>query len=295
MRETSVALVAPLAAATLWGGMYVVSEWSFDAVPPVTLGFLRVAVAVVALLFVVRATRPKRSFSWGDRARFVGLGAWVTLTIVTQFVGTDLTTAGQGSLLTVATPVATVLLGAALLAEPLTRRRLAGIALAGAGTLVVLHGQYGLTSLGGASLLGVLALLVASVAWGVYTVRGTPLVRRYSALETATYATLASVPMLGVAAAVELALLGRSLGSLPVTPEVIGAVAYLGFGATAAAWYLWYKGLEYVDAGRVAVAFYAQPLVGVGLGALLLDERVGPTFLLGGAVLALGVYLTSTD
>ena len=289
-----VALLAPLAAATLWGGMYVVSEWSFDAVPPVTLGFLRVAVGVLALLAVVRLTRPSRSFDRREVARFGLLGLWVTLTIVTQFVGTDLTTAGQGSLLTVATPVATVLLGAALLAERLTRRRLAGIALAAVGTLVVLHGQYGLGSLGGASLLGVAALLVASVTWGAYTVQGAPLVRRYSALEMATYATLAAVPMLGVAAAAELLVLGRSLASIPVTPEVVGAVAYLGLGATAAAWYLWYKGLEYVDAGRVAVAFYAQPLVGVGLGALLLDERVGPTFLLGGAVLAGGVYLANT-
>ncbi len=83
---------------------------------------------------------------------------------MTQFVGTDLTTAGQGSLLTVATPVATVLLGAALLGEPLTRRRLAGIALVAVGTVVVLHGQYGLASLGGATF-----LLGGSVlAGGVY-------------------------------------------------------------------------------------------------------------------------------
>lgn len=35
--------LAPLAAAALWGGMYVVSKWGFALIPPVTLGFLRVA------------------------------------------------------------------------------------------------------------------------------------------------------------------------------------------------------------------------------------------------------------
>lgn len=227
--------------------------------------------------------------------RFGLLGGWITLTIVTQFVGTDLTTARQGSLLTVATPVATVLLGAALLSEPLTRRRVAGIAIAACGTVVVLAGQCDLASLWTASTVGVGALLVASVTWGAYTVRGAPLVRRYSALETATCATLAAVLMLGVAATVGLAVFGGSPSTLPVTLETVGAVACLGLGATAAAWHLWYKGLECVDAGQVAVAFYAQPLVGVSLGALLLDERVGPTFLLGGGVLAPGVYLTSSE
>jgi drug/metabolite transporter (DMT)-like permease len=69
-----VALLAPLAAATLWGGLYVVSAWSFGTVPPVTLGFLRVVVGAVALLAVVRLTRPTRAFDRREAARFGLLG-----------------------------------------------------------------------------------------------------------------------------------------------------------------------------------------------------------------------------
>src|SRR5207249_7873650 len=43
-----------LAAASLWGGMYVVSAATFERIPPVTLGFLRLVVGAAALLILFR-------------------------------------------------------------------------------------------------------------------------------------------------------------------------------------------------------------------------------------------------
>jgi len=281
-------VIAPLLAAALWGGMYVVSKWGFGAIPPVTLGFLRVAIGAVLLGAVVKSTVATRSPTRSDWRGFVGLGALVTATIVTQFVGTDLTTASQGSLLTVATPVAALLLAAVVVDERLTRAKAGAVALATVGTVLVVADS-GLD--GSLDPVGVLALLGASVTWAAYTVWGKPLVSRFSALETATYATVAATPMLALLSAGELWFLGRSVGSLPTDPAVLGAVAYLGVFATAAAWYLWYKGLEYVDAGTVSVLFVAQPVVGTALGAALLGERVGPWFLVGGGLLLAAVVI----
>ncbi|MFC7045373.1 DMT family transporter [Halobacteriaceae archaeon GCM10025711] len=285
---------APLTAAALWGGMYVVSKWGFGAIPPLTLGFLRVVLGAVVLLAVVRRRSPRRSFDAGERRRFVVLGFWVTATIATQFVGTELTTASQGSLLTVLTPVFTLLLGWLVLDERLTGRRVGGIALAAAGTLVVIAGQYDLTAMSTASVSGVLALLAASFAWAAFTVWGAPLVRRYSALETATYATVAAVPMLGVLVPVEFWSRGLSPADVPVTPGVVGAVLYLGVLSTATAWFLWYKGVEYLDAGAVAAFFFVQPLVGALLGTVLLDESLGTLFVVGGIIMGAGIYVVST-
>jgi len=64
--------------------------------------------------------------------------------------------------------------------------------------------------------------------------------------------------------------------------------------STAVAWYCWYKGLETLDAGTVAVYFFAQPVVGAALGALLLGESIGPGFVAGGVILGVGIYLVST-
>ncbi|WP_227374602.1 DMT family transporter [Haladaptatus halobius] len=286
--------LAPLSASTLWGGMYIVSKWGFAAIPPVTLAFLRVVLGGTTLLLVVRLTAPKRSFSRSERQRFGVLGGWVALTLVTQFVGTDLTNASQGSLLTVLTPVFTLLLGVVVLDESLSGRKVGGMALAVVGTLVVLSGQYDFAAVGRGNLLGVLALFAASFGWAGYTVWGKPLVRTYSALETATYSTLASIPLVGVLVPIELASASSPVTAASVTPPVVGAVLYLGVLSTAAAWFLWYRGLEALDAGVVAVFFFAQPVVGAALGALFLSESLGPGFVAGGVVMGVGVWVVST-
>jgi drug/metabolite transporter (DMT)-like permease len=304
LRKYAFAL-GPLAAAALWGGMYVVSKWSFSLIPPVTLGFCRVVLGAVTLWLVVRATGGSSYVaadgavqSGVDRAdwpAFVVLGGWVTLTIATQFLGTDLTNASQGSLLTVLTPIFAVVLGAAVLGERVTRTKAAGIVLAGAGTVVVLAGQYDLTNIAAGNALGVAFLVVASFAWGGYTVWGLRVVRKYSALTAATYSTIAATPMLGLLALVELVTLGRAVTAIPLGLESVAAIAYLGLGSTAAAWYLWYKGLEFVPAGTVAVFFFLQPVVGISLGTVLLGEQVGPGFLVGSIVIGISVWVVSRE
>lgn len=293
MLRRNVHALAPLGAAALWGGMYVVAKWGLSIMPPVLLSFLRVTLASAVLLVLVRSTKPSRSFTRGEGWRFVGLGAAIAVTLATQFLGTELTNASQGSLLTVMTPVFILLLGVAALDESVTRAKVGGLTIALLGTVLVLSGQYDLAALTDANLVGILALFAASLSWAVYTVWGRDLVRRYSALETATYATLASVPMLLAMAIVELWIRQPAFdGAVTSGPFLLG-VGYLGVFATAAAWYLWYKGLEYVDSSTVAVFFFAQPLVGSALGALLLSEELGPSFFAGGTIMAVGIYVVS--
>jgi drug/metabolite transporter (DMT)-like permease len=286
-----VASVAPLLAAVLWGGLYVVSAWGFAAVPPLTLAFLRMVVAAVVLFAVVRATKPRRSFSRREWRSFAALGGWVAVSIATQYVGTALTSAGQGSLVTILTPVATLALGVTALGESLTRRGATGMALATVGTTSLVVARSGVDA--GGSLLGSGLLVVAGLTFAVYTVYGKPLVRRYSALEAATYATLCSVPLFALFALGEFLLVPGAF-DVRVTLPLAAAVGYLGVCGTAGAWYLWYKGMEYADAGTIAVFFFAQPVVGVALGALLLDERVGWPFLASGGLMFVGIYLAST-
>ncbi|MFB6133827.1 MAG: DMT family transporter, partial [Halanaeroarchaeum sp.] len=198
--------LGPTIAASLWGGMYVVSKWGFAAIPPVTLSFLRIALGAATLLFVIWLTGPTRSFSRQEWRRFGLLGCLVTVTIVTQFVGTDLTSASQGALFTVLTPVFTLLLGILLAREPMSLRKVAGMGLAAGGTTVVLAGRYDLASIPVEGLTGVGMLLFASLGWAGYTVLGKPLVRRYSALEAATYSTGLAVPIAGALVPLEFAL-----------------------------------------------------------------------------------------
>ncbi|MCD2204591.1 DMT family transporter [Halobacterium sp. KA-6] len=285
--------LAPLGASALWGGMYVVAKWGLSVVPPVTLSFLRVALAAIVLLALVRATKPSRTFTRGEWWRFTGLGAAIAVTLATQFLGTELTNASQSSLLTVMVPVFILLLGVTVLDETVTQTKVVGLVITLFGTMLVLSGQYDFSMLTDANLAGIGALFTASLAWAIYTVWGRDLVRRYSALETATYATVISVPMLFGMAIIELWIRGPVIDEAVISLPFLLGLVYLSVFATAISWYLWYKGLEYVDSSIVAMFFFVQPVVGSALGAIFLREDLGPLFFAGGLVMTVGLYIVS--
>lgn len=296
----------PLLASCLWGGMYVVSRASFGAIPPITLGALRVVIGGLTLVLALRIAGRRawlagtQAVPWrrGDHARALVCGITVAGCILTQFVGTDLASAHDGALLTTITPVFVVPLAWALLAERPTPRVCGGMVLALAGVAVVVASQAtsGGTSGGGArdtQLLGDALLLVSALCWALFTVLGAPLVRRFSALAATTRATLWSILFLVPLVPIELALRPRGAPPVSFSPGSIAAVLYLAWGATALAWLLWYRGVAKLAAGVAAVFFFAQPVVGGLLSGLALHERLPPGFWLGGLVLAAGIMLVS--
>lgn len=283
--------VFPLLAAAIWGGMYVVSKWSFAELPPVALGFARMALGGLACWGLLWRTG-RAGYAADDRGRFIRLGGVVCGTIVTQFVGTDLATAAEGALLTTTTPAFVVLLAWLLLREVPTLQTVGGTLLAFAGVVVVVAGQTGLEALfAGGTVWGSLLLLAAAACWALVTVLGKPLVARYGALPAMTYACLWSLPFF---LPVLLWEVSRRAVPLPSAGGLL-AILYLGLASTALAWYLWYKGLEGLPAGVVAVFFFAQPVVGGVLAWLFLGERLGGAFLAGGAVIASGILLAARE
>jgi drug/metabolite transporter (DMT)-like permease len=65
--------------------------------------------------------------------------------------------------------------------------------------------------------------------------------------------------------------------------------------STALAMYLWNNAFAKLEAGVASLTFFAQPVVGAGLGALLLGEQLTPLFLLGGALIGMGLWLASRE
>ncbi len=103
--HTFAGLFAGLAAASIWGGMYVVSKIVLEVIPPFTLLAMRLVMGAVTLGIVIyfRKNKPAitKDFFWKSAlVGFVGYG----ISLGFQFVGTDLSTASNGSLVTSATP-----------------------------------------------------------------------------------------------------------------------------------------------------------------------------------------------
>ena len=286
-------MLAGLGAAAIWGGMYVVSKYVLETVPAFGLVWLRLTIGWVALGLVALATRaplPARR----DLPLMALLGAiGMLISMNAQFLGTKLSTAANGALITAATPAFLVLFARTLLGERLTRWRVGGLVLATAGVLatVALDPAAGLgVSLAdgvGASWSGVFLgnalLVVAAVTWALYSALAAVAARRYPVLVVTLWATgfgaLFTLPAAAELQSVEL--------SVPVWLGVL----YLGVVATAGAFYLWNKSIQLLGSGLPAVLFFAQPVVGGLLGALFLGESLGPGFFLGGALIAAGVLV----
>ena len=66
-----------------------------------------------------------------------------------------------------------------------------------------------------------------------------------------------------------------------------------GFVGTALAWSLWFGLVAAGEAGRAASYIFFVPLVGVVVGAVLLDESLTLSLLVGAALVVLGVYLVN--
>jgi drug/metabolite transporter (DMT)-like permease len=77
------------------------------------------------------------------------------------------------------------------------------------------------------------------------------------------------------------------------SPRFIVALAFAGFVGTALAWSLWFGRVAAGEAGRAAAYIFFVPLVGVVVGAVLLDEALTASLLAGAALVVLGVYLVN--
>lgn len=262
-----------------------VSKVVLEVIPPYSLLSLRLILGAVGLAVVlpwaggwrVTPRRFMRLFLVG----MVGFGISVGL----QFVGTKLSTAANASLITSASPAFILLFGIWLLGERATGRRILALALSSLGVIAVLNPRA--IALGGSSFWGNLALIGAAITWGLYSV----LIRRVSKqggmVQISLIAFLGGLPIsLGLAAA-EL----DQVQTAQISPGVILGVLYLGLVSTALAMYLWNKSLELLEAGVVSLLFFAQPVVGVSLGAILLREPLGVHFLIGALLIGAGLLL----
>src|SRR3954466_15102838 len=129
-----------LALSVLWGGSFFFNGVAVRELPALTLVWLRVAVATVALLVVLRALRipmPTDRRTW---AAFLGMGLLNNVVPFSLIVwGQHHIASGLASILNATTPLFTILVAHLLTSdEKLTPAKAAGIAVGFAGAVVMI-------------------------------------------------------------------------------------------------------------------------------------------------------------
>jgi drug/metabolite transporter (DMT)-like permease len=289
MNKTLMGILCGLGAASIWGGMYVVSKVVLDIIPPFSLVSLRLLLGVLTLAIAL-ATRgfPKiaRTQFWQViGVGFVGYGISLSL----QFLGTKLSSAANGSLVTSATPAFVLIFAWTLLKEKITSLRLIALLLATLGVVAVIDPRS--AQLNPDLFLGNLLLLGAALTWALYSVLVRKATQALDVLPFSLIAFLGGLPVSIPAGAWEL----KTIGVGEINLGIVGGVLFLGIISTALAMVLWNSAFTLVDANLASLTFFAQPVVGTLLGWLFLGEKITPLFLVGGILIGFGLVISSTS
>lgn len=284
-----IGILSGVAASAIWGGMYVVSKVVMEVIPPFTLLTLRLVLGTLTLWIITLFTGGI-GFTRKQLLQVLGVG-WVGygVSLGFQFVGTKLSTASNGSLVTSSTPAFVILFAAVILREQITRRKLLALAVSTLGVLAVIDPRS--AKISPDFFWGNLSLVAAAITWALYSVLIRKVTRSLDTLRVSLVAFWGGMLVTIPAGWWEISRLG--IGE--ITPGIVWGILFLGIISTALAMYLWNTAFATLEAGVASLTLFAQPVVGAGLAAIFLEEHLNPAFLIGGVLICLGLWLAASE
>lgn len=283
--------VEAVAAVLMWAASFAAIKVISASVPFVVGVLVRFA-ASASMLGAVCAARGDLALpTRGEHARLAFLSAFgIVFSINIQFYAMEISDAGSANWIVAASPALIALLGRIFLRERLTRAQVAGLAISACGVLLVVgfgtdgRAAFGITSFGD------VCILLSVIDWAAYQILSRRLADPSRPAHTIFWINVwAFVIQLAIALVT-----GADFGVFArLGASEWGALAFLGFGCSGAAYLMWYDAISAMPAGRLAGFQYLQPLFGVVFAYLIADERFTLFMAAGGALVLLGVWMVN--
>ncbi len=294
----------------LWGGSFFFNGVVLKELPPLTVVLLRVALAAMILLPVLRAYQirfPVGGSGWKPFFAIALLNNVLPFSLIV--IGQTYIPSGLASILNATTPLFTVLVMAAAGDEKLHARRVVGVVTGLIGVIILhgqdvhgqdLHGQdlHG-QDLHGQDLhgqdpgfqsgegVGILLCLAAAFSYGLSALYARRKLSNSPPLATATFQLLASALMMTIVAAVferpwQLAM-----------PGVTTWLAMIGLSAlsTALAYIVFFQVLRRSGSTNVMLVTLLIPVTAILLGYLVLGESISLREIIGALVIGSALLL----
>jgi drug/metabolite transporter (DMT)-like permease len=291
-RQLLLARLRVLFTVIVWGASFVTTKIIVEQIDPLVLVPLRTFGGSLVLFALL-----KRRGQWtgvihdrllADLALLGFIGVALHLTI--QAVGLSLTTASNTGWMVSLTPVFIALLAWRFLGETFGRWQIAGFVIAIVGALLIVIARTGsLNVFGLPSTRGDLLAFSSAITWAVFSV-----LSKRTMGQRPPAVLMVHVMALGCMMTMPLFIIREGWQAFTQL-DVRGwlALAFTVFFISSLAYMYWYDALSTLKASQVGVFLYIEPLVTVGLAALVLDEPLRPLMLLGGAAILSGVWLVS--
>ena len=275
-----------LAGVTL-GGSVVISRVGLGEMPAFTLIALRLTLAAGAfavILAVLRPPLPTGTRMWTDIALIGVINTALPLTAFT--LALQYMSSGVIALFLALIPLTTGLMAhVGLTQEKLTLQKLAGLALAFCGVVVLLlTGTSGLPTV--LDLRGPVLALSAVLLSSFATVYARRQLGQANVISLTAFQTFVAALVL-----VPLGLFLARTDLTTVSPTGWLAVAYTGLVGSVLAFLAFFQLIREFGATSAAETTYLTPPVSGLLGVLLLDEVISGTLVFGATLILLGVYV----
>jgi Predicted permeases len=290
MKNKLIGSICLLLATLIWGGMYVVSKYILGFVSPITLVWTRYVIAFVVLFIALIISNSKKDCKVVIKKKDWLLIAWIGfigyfVSICFQFIGTKLSDAHTGSLITASTPVFVVLFARFILGEAFTKKKITSLLLATCGVIIVI----GLDSMMAEHLLGNIVLVGAAITWALLSVYVKIASKQLDSLTITTYSIFFALIFTTPFMLYE----HENIASIINNRQIILGMLYLGIVSTAGAFFLWNKGIELMDTGIGSLFLFFQPVTGSILGWIYLNEQLNFSFFIGGVLIVIAVIIAS--
>ncbi|MDO8573775.1 MAG: DMT family transporter [Candidatus Daviesbacteria bacterium] len=283
--------LALIIAHLIWGANFVVAKITLQEFPPMSLAFLRFALASLLLAPFFIAETKKIKIDKKDLPKLLIIGILIiTLNIAFFFEGIKRTTAINASMLTLSIPMLSVLLGWWILKEKVFIFNLLGIAVGLLGALIIV----GIPQLftGGISsqiMTGNILIILASFSWVIGAIVSKKILKDYSFLIITAIAFLVGTVTFAIPAGIEYF----------QNPDWISEVTILGLlGLTfmtllssISAYFLFEWGLSKTSVTTADLFQYIEPFVATTLAVIVLGERISTSFVIGGVLITIGAFL----
>lgn len=277
-----------LVAAALWGtsGLSGKALASVADAHPLAIGLYRLAIAGPLLVLIVVAGPGPGALRIPRRhwPAFAVLALSQALYQALYFTAVAAIGVSLATLIALCgAPVLITLLATIVLREPLTGTVLAGVAIAVVGVGLLVGPVGGGEAAAPISLIGLASAGGAALCYAAFALQARTIAPHYPVTVLVAVAfSVGAVMLLPIGVAAGLRIEGPPL-------LVGGLLAYLGLGATALAYTLFFAGVRRVTATLSGVLVLVEPLTAAMLAWLVFEEALGPAGLVGAGLLLIAV------
>lgn len=283
--------LAIITAHSIWGINFVAAKLTLQEIPPMSLAFLRFALALTLLLPFIILEKDKFKIKKEDLPKLFIIGVlMVGLNIAFFFEGLIRTTATSASILTMTIPVLSVLLGWWFLKEKVYTANLVGIFLGLLGAILVVG--LPLIALGlqfiSQALIGNFLIILASTSWVIGAIISKGMLKKYSTLTITTIMFLVGMLVFFIPALNEY--LKNPTWYQQVTYLGLSGLIFIAAASSVSAYFLFELGLSKLGIIKADLFQYVEPVIATALAVLILGEGLRFSFIIGAVLIGLGVY-----